>query len=53
MVMVDHSERYPEMTTEKQRGAYMNLVNGVFIVSDSLGPVVGGALAHAGQWRWM
>ncbi|KAF8996775.1 MFS general substrate transporter [Hymenopellis radicata] len=41
------------MTNEKQRGAYMNLINVVFIFGDSMGPIVGGALAHAGQWRWI
>ncbi|PBK61950.1 MFS general substrate transporter [Armillaria solidipes] len=42
-----------QLTHEKQRGAYMNIFNIVFILSDSIGPIAGGALANAGQWRWM
>ncbi|SJL03102.1 uncharacterized protein ARMOST_06448 [Armillaria ostoyae] len=42
-----------QLTHEKQRGAYMNIFNIVFILSDSIGPIAGGALANAGQWRWV
>ncbi|KAK0440828.1 major facilitator superfamily domain-containing protein [Armillaria borealis] len=42
-----------QLTHEKQRGAYMNIFNIVFILSDSIGPIAGGALANAGQWRWI
>ncbi|KAK0475075.1 hypothetical protein IW261DRAFT_1495313 [Armillaria novae-zelandiae] len=31
----------------------MNIFNIVFILSDSIGPIAGGALANAGQWRWI
>ncbi|TCD62518.1 hypothetical protein EIP91_006767, partial [Steccherinum ochraceum] len=42
-----------QLTHEKQRGTYLNLINVVFIVADSLGPIVGGALAKSGNWRWI
>lgn len=42
-----------ELTHERQRGSYLNLINFVFIIADSLGPIVGGFLAQSGQWRWM
>ncbi|KAK0232743.1 major facilitator superfamily domain-containing protein [Armillaria fumosa] len=42
-----------QLTHEKQRGAYMNIFNIVFILSDSIGPIAGGALANASQWRWI
>lgn len=42
-----------ELTHEKQRGTYLNLINVVFIVADSLGPLLGSALARSGNWRWM
>ncbi|KAL0575230.1 hypothetical protein V5O48_006746 [Marasmius crinis-equi] len=42
-----------QLTHERQRASYMNLINVVFIFADSLGPIVGGALAHSGNWRWI
>ncbi|KAH8091402.1 major facilitator superfamily domain-containing protein [Cristinia sonorae] len=42
-----------QLTNEKQRGSYLNLINVVFIVADSLGPILGGALARSGHWRWI
>ncbi|KAF9264622.1 MFS general substrate transporter, partial [Marasmius fiardii PR-910] len=40
------------LTHERQRASYMNIVNVVFIVSDALGPVIGGVLSRSGNWRW-
>ncbi|KAK7464902.1 hypothetical protein VKT23_006111 [Stygiomarasmius scandens] len=42
-----------QLTHEKQRASYMNLINVTFIISDSLGPIIGGALAKSGNWRWI
>ena len=42
-----------ELTHERQRSTYLNLINAVFIISDSLGPIIGGVLAKSGHWRWM
>ncbi|KAK1218328.1 hypothetical protein PQX77_018999 [Marasmius sp. AFHP31] len=42
-----------QLTHERQRASYMNLINVVFIFADSLGPIVGGALANSGNWRWI
>ncbi|KAJ3971810.1 major facilitator superfamily domain-containing protein [Lentinula raphanica] len=42
-----------QLTHERQRATYMNLINAVFIVSDALGPILGGALAKSGNWRWI
>lgn len=42
-----------ELTHERQRSSYMNLVNLVFLLGDSLGPTIGGAFANSGNWRWM
>ena len=42
-----------ELTNERQRSTYLNLINAVFIIADSLGPILGGLLAKSGNWRWM
>ncbi|KAI0074809.1 MFS general substrate transporter [Panus rudis PR-1116 ss-1] len=42
-----------QLTHEQQRGSYLNLINVVFIVADSLGPIIGGIFARTGNWRWM
>ncbi|KAF5389983.1 hypothetical protein D9757_003741 [Collybiopsis confluens] len=42
-----------QLTHERQRATYMNLINAVFIISDALGPILGGALAKSGNWRWI
>ncbi|KAI0083894.1 major facilitator superfamily domain-containing protein [Irpex rosettiformis] len=42
-----------QLTHERQRSTYLNLINAVFIISDSLGPIIGGALAKSGNWRWI
>ncbi|KAF5390088.1 hypothetical protein D9757_003736 [Collybiopsis confluens] len=42
-----------QLTHERQRATYMNLINAVFIISDAVGPVLGGALAKSGNWRWI
>ncbi|KAI0691484.1 major facilitator superfamily domain-containing protein [Cytidiella melzeri] len=42
-----------QLTQERQRSSYLNFINGVFIVADSLGPVIGGSLAKSGHWRWI
>ncbi|THU96667.1 MFS general substrate transporter [Dendrothele bispora CBS 962.96] len=42
-----------QLTHEKQRASYMNLINVTFIISNSLGPIIGGALARSGNWRWI
>ncbi|KAJ3875787.1 hypothetical protein F5051DRAFT_304085, partial [Lentinula edodes] len=42
-----------QLTHERQRATYMNLINAVFIISDAVGPILGGALANSGNWRWM
>lgn len=46
---------YPitELTHERQRGSYLNLISVVFIVSDSVAPFFGAALSKSGHWRWM
>ncbi|KAH8832035.1 major facilitator superfamily domain-containing protein [Flagelloscypha sp. PMI_526] len=41
------------LTNETQRSAYLNLINFVFILADSTGPIIGSSLAKAGQWRWL
>ncbi|KIK70071.1 hypothetical protein GYMLUDRAFT_540106 [Collybiopsis luxurians FD-317 M1] len=42
-----------QLTHERQRATYMNLINAVFIISDAVGPILGGALAKSGNWRWI
>ncbi|KAE9399714.1 MFS general substrate transporter, partial [Gymnopus androsaceus JB14] len=42
-----------QLTHERQRAAYMNLVNAVFIISDAVGPLLGAALSNSGHWRWI
>ncbi|KAK7031296.1 hypothetical protein VNI00_013551 [Paramarasmius palmivorus] len=42
-----------QLTHERQRASYMNIINIVFIISDSLGPILGGSLANSGHWRWI
>ena len=48
-----HATEFAELTHERQRSQYLNLINAVFIVADSSGPIIGGALAKSGNWRWM
>ncbi|KAF7795452.1 hypothetical protein EIP86_006613 [Pleurotus ostreatoroseus] len=42
-----------QLTHERQRSSYLNLINVVFIIADSTGPVLGGILAKSGNWRWI
>ncbi|EKM53013.1 uncharacterized protein PHACADRAFT_98931 [Phanerochaete carnosa HHB-10118-sp] len=42
-----------QLTNERQRSTYLNLINAVFIIADSLGPILGGLLAKSGNWRWI
>ncbi|KAJ7584655.1 major facilitator superfamily domain-containing protein [Mycena floridula] len=42
-----------QLTNERQRSSYMNLINVTFIVGDALGPILGGAMARSGNWRWI
>ncbi|KAF9071837.1 major facilitator superfamily domain-containing protein, partial [Rhodocollybia butyracea] len=42
-----------QLTNERQRAKYMNIINAVFIISDAIGPIVGGALTKSGNWRWI
>lgn len=50
---LSNTDPTPELTNERQRSTYLNLINCVFIVADSLGPILGGLLARSGNWRWM
>ncbi|GAA6063797.1 hypothetical protein JCM10212_005960 [Sporobolomyces blumeae] len=36
-----------------ERGPYFGLMAAVWALASSIGPPVGGALASAGQWRWL
>ncbi|CAL1697219.1 unnamed protein product [Somion occarium] len=42
-----------QLTHERQRGSYLNLINVVFIFADSIGPIIGGIFARSGNWRWI
>ncbi|KAF5348741.1 hypothetical protein D9758_006838 [Tetrapyrgos nigripes] len=44
-----------DMTHERQRGNYLNLINLVFIIADSVGPIIGTLFANSspGGWRWI
>ncbi|KAJ3525096.1 hypothetical protein NM688_g8457 [Phlebia brevispora] len=42
-----------QLTHERQRSSYLNLINAVFIIADSTGPIIGGLLAKSGNWRWI
>ncbi|KAF9455740.1 major facilitator superfamily domain-containing protein [Collybia nuda] len=42
-----------QLTNERQRGAYLNLINLVFTVADAIGPLVGGGFSKSGNWRWI
>ncbi|KAI0750018.1 major facilitator superfamily domain-containing protein [Daedaleopsis nitida] len=37
----------------KERGAYNGLIGMTWAIAAGIGPVVGGALATDGQWRWL
>ncbi|KAL1916161.1 uncharacterized protein VTP21DRAFT_6165 [Calcarisporiella thermophila] len=41
-----------DITTERERPTYMNLINIVFVVTDGLGPFIGGVFSDAVSWRW-
>ncbi|KAI0075681.1 MFS general substrate transporter [Panus rudis PR-1116 ss-1] len=42
-----------QLTNERQRGLYLNLINLAFVASDTIGPTIGGILAKSGNWRWI
>ncbi|KDQ12764.1 hypothetical protein BOTBODRAFT_34222 [Botryobasidium botryosum FD-172 SS1] len=42
-----------DMTHERQRGVYLNLINVVFILTDAVGPFLGAAFAQKASWRWI
>ncbi|EEB97275.1 hypothetical protein MPER_03448, partial [Moniliophthora perniciosa FA553] len=42
-----------QLIHERQRASYMNIINVVFIISDALGPVLGGVFSRSGNWRWI
>ncbi|KAJ3489538.1 hypothetical protein NLI96_g2074 [Meripilus lineatus] len=37
----------------RQRGAYNGLISLTYAIAAAIGPLVGGGLAQAGQWRWL
>jgi MFS family permease len=36
-----------------ERGAYFGIIGAVWALASAVGPPIGGALASAGQWRWL
>ncbi|GAA5825806.1 hypothetical protein JCM5353_002439 [Sporobolomyces roseus] len=36
-----------------ERGLYFGILGGVWALASAIGPPIGGALASAGQWRWL
>ncbi|KAE9405978.1 MFS general substrate transporter [Gymnopus androsaceus JB14] len=42
-----------ELTDERERSTYLNLVNAIFIIADAIGPVLGSAFALKASWRWI
>ncbi|GAA6060654.1 hypothetical protein JCM10212_001210 [Sporobolomyces blumeae] len=36
-----------------ERGAYFGIIGAVWALASAMGPPIGGALASAGQWRWL
>ncbi|KAJ1984311.1 hypothetical protein H4R34_000735 [Dimargaris verticillata] len=39
--------------SERERGKYLGYLGIVYCVTCVLGPIIGGALADSGQWRWI
>jgi len=42
-----------DLVSLEERGAYNGLIGMTWAVAFGIGPTVGGALASAGQWRWL
>ncbi|THG95550.1 hypothetical protein EW026_g6125 [Hermanssonia centrifuga] len=42
-----------DLVALKERGLYNGMIGLTWACAASIGPVVGGALAQAGQWRWL
>lgn len=42
-----------DMTYERQRGSYLNLINLVFVLTDAIGPLIGASFAQKVSWRWI
>ncbi|KAF8314174.1 hypothetical protein DL93DRAFT_2080243 [Clavulina sp. PMI_390] len=37
----------------RERGNFAGIIGAVWALASVLGPPIGGALASAGQWRWL
>lgn len=42
-----------DMVPLRERGLYTGLIAMTFTIASGIGPVIGGALAQSGQWRWL
>ncbi|KAI0337303.1 Mfs1.2 [Trametopsis cervina] len=42
-----------DMVSLEERGAYNGCISMTWAVASSIGPIVGGSLSTAGQWRWL
>ncbi|EAW20261.1 putative MFS transporter [Aspergillus fischeri NRRL 181] len=42
-----------DLVSVRERGKYQGIIFGTFGIGISIGPVIGGAIAQSGHWRWV
>lgn len=43
----------PAIVSVRDVAKYMSIISGVFVLSSTLGPLLGGAITDKADWRWV